>query len=112
MLGVVLGMMVSVNCLRRAGLGLVAALGTRLAGLAADGPLRSVIARGHRATPAVLTALAAGAHLRIGTEPGSGTDGPGVIAEVVAAVARAAALARLAGRPPLTVDEARARLRR
>jgi uncharacterized protein (DUF849 family) len=90
----------------------VAALGTRLAGLAADGPLRSVIADGDRAMPAVLTALAAGAHLRIGSGTGSGSDRPSAVADVVAAVARAAALARLAGRPPLTVDEARARLRR
>ena len=83
--------------------GLVAVLGAHLAGLPADGPLRSVVARGDRATPAVLTALAAGAHLRIG--PGFGS-----VAEAVAAVARAAAFARLAGRPPLTVDEARTRL--
>ena len=52
--------------------GLVAALGARLAGLPADGPLRSVVAGGDRATPAVLTALAAGAHLRIGPGIGSG----------------------------------------
>ncbi|WP_111766795.1 3-keto-5-aminohexanoate cleavage protein [Nakamurella deserti] len=86
---------------------LVAALSGRLAGLPADGPLRSVIARGDRATPAVLTALATGAHLRIG--PG---DGPVVVGDAVRALARAAALARLAGRPPSTVDEARARLLR
>ncbi len=91
--------------------GLVAALGARLAGLPDDGPLRSVVAGGDRATPAVLTALAAGAHLRIGPGIGSGSAAAALVA-LVASVARAAALARLAGRPPLTVDEARAQLRR
>jgi hypothetical protein len=73
------------------------------AAIAAAVGLISVTGRDSAALPAMLTALAAGAHLRIGTWQ---TPGPNP-REDVALAARAAGLARLAGRLPVRPGEAR-----
>lgn len=86
---------------------------TVLAGIAADHPGgASVSGRGPAALPVLLAALAVGLHLRVGT-----ADSPpipsasGLTAaprDDIALVARAAGLARIAGRPPLPPSVARA----
>jgi beta-keto acid cleavage enzyme len=65
---------------------------------------RSLAVGGAEVT-ALLAGLAAGTHLRAGP---ADTPGDGSRRHDVQLVARAAALARLAGRPPMTPDEVRA----
>jgi uncharacterized protein (DUF849 family) len=63
---------------------------------------------GRTSLPVMLTALAAGGHLRVGMED-TLTYAPGEpVRDNAQLVARAAGLARLAQRPPLTPDQARA----
>jgi hypothetical protein len=62
---------------------------------------------GGASVAALLAALAAGLHVRAGS---ADTPGDGSLKHEVKLVARAAALARLAGRVPMTPDQARAHL--
>jgi hypothetical protein len=79
---------------------------TALAGIAADHPGgASVSGRGPAALPVLLAALAVGLHLRVGTADApavpAATGLAGAPRDDIALVARAAGLARIAGRPPL-----------
>jgi uncharacterized protein (DUF849 family) len=65
---------------------------------------------GRTSLPVMLTALAAGGHLRVGMED-TLTYAPGEpVRDNAQLVARAAGLARIAQRPPLDPDQARALL--
>ena len=68
----------------------------------------SVICQGPDAITGLLTALAAGAHVRVGLGSATGSAGP---RDDVTLVAKAAGIARLIGRPALSADQARALLR-
>jgi hypothetical protein len=70
-------------------------------------PPVSVVCQGESAVVALLTALAAGAHARVGTAGTPPTDNP---REDVQLAARAAGIARLIGRPAMPVAQARALL--
>jgi uncharacterized protein (DUF849 family) len=62
---------------------------------------------GRTSIPVMLAALSAGGHLRVGMED-TLTYAPGeAVRDNAQLVARAAGLARIAQRPPLTTDEAR-----
>ena len=85
-----------------------------LAALARERPGgTSVGGAGPAGLPVLLAALAVGLHVRVGTADtpspsgplGAGAAGPG---GDIALIARAAGLARIAGRPPLPVSQARA----
>lgn len=65
---------------------------------------------GRSTLPVMLTALAAGGHLRVGMEDTLTFAKGQPVRDNAQLVERAAALARLAHRPPMTVDEARATL--
>jgi hypothetical protein len=85
---------------------------TALAGIAADHPGgASVSGRGPAVMPVLLAALAVGVHLRVGTAdspPIPSPAGPTAVPrDDIAMVARAAGLARIAGRPPLPPSVAR-----
>jgi hypothetical protein len=67
----------------------------------------SVGGRGGAAVPVLLAALAAGAHLRVGTADAPPAELRGGGRDDAALVARAAGLARIAGRVTLTADQVR-----
>ena len=93
-----------------------------LAQLAESGRATSVGGRDDAAVPVLLAALAAGLHLRVGTAdqpPTLTLSTPGLVEhpapggaggprDDIGLIARAAGLARIAGRRPLSVTEARA----
>jgi len=66
----------------------------------------SALVVGGQEVAALLAGLAGGTHLRAGS---ADTPGDGSLRHDVQLVARAVALSRLAGRPPMPLDEARAR---
>ncbi len=71
----------------------------------------SVACHGPLAIPALLTALAAGAHIRVGTAgAGAGSGSAAGPRADVTLAARAAGIARLIGRPALSAAQARALL--
>ena len=70
-------------------------------------PPVSITCQGDAGVPALLTALAAGGHVRVGT---AGTPPTDNLREDVQLVARAAGIARLIGRPAMPVAQARALL--
>jgi len=96
------------------------ALLVELARLAGSGVATSVGGREDAAVPVLLAALAAGLHLRVGTAdqpPSLALSNPGLAdrpapgggpRDDVGLIARAAGLARIAGRRPLSIAEARA----
>ena len=71
-------------------------------------PPVSIVCQGEVAVAALLTALAAGGHVRVGTAGMLPTDNA---REDVQLVARAAGIARLIGRPAMPIAQARALLR-
>lgn len=77
----------------------------------ASGRAISVSGRGAAELPVALAAMAGGLHLRVGTAdvPGDGTGPPSPRPDV-ALIARAAGLARIAGRPPIRGTSAAALL--
>ena len=83
---------------------------TAIAALAVDGRRQgrtiSLSGRGSAALPVALAAVAGGLHLRVGTADGPAdevpaTPGPPSARRDVALIARAAGLARIAGRPAI-----------
>jgi uncharacterized protein (DUF849 family) len=75
-----------------------------------DGASWSATGVGRSTLPVALAALSAGGHLRVGMED-TLTFAPGrPVRDNAELVARAASLATLALRPPMTTDEARALL--
>lgn len=96
-----------------------------IAGIAATGssPVASVGGRGSSALPVLLAALAAGLHVRVGTAdgpspslggaspspggPSPSPGGPRGPRDDIALIARAAGLARIAGRPAMPLARAR-----
>jgi 3-keto-5-aminohexanoate cleavage enzyme len=75
-----------------------------------DGATFAATGIGRTSLPVMLAALSAGGHLRVGMED-TLTYAPGEpVRDNAQLVARAAGLARIAQRPPMTTDEARAML--
>jgi uncharacterized protein (DUF849 family) len=66
---------------------------------------------GRTSLPVALASLSAGGHLRVGMEDTLSYRRGEAVRDNIQLVERAAALARVAERPPLTVSEARALLR-
>jgi uncharacterized protein (DUF849 family) len=86
--------------------GTVAALTACVAALP-SGATFAATGIGRTSIPVMLAALSAGGHLRVGMED-TLTYAPGeAVRDNAQLVARAAGLARIAQRPPLTTDEAR-----